>query len=98
MTLEEMEALFADDDLEEFLRFERIKDPLSKRPDLCAFILLDRLVPGVSDIVSSSEHDEFFLSIDCEELAAVATRDDIITLVRCGVRYSDDSGCLCMFS
>lgn len=96
MTLDELEALFADEDLEEFLKFERVKDPPSKRPDLCAFILLDRLVPGDRDIVAASEHDEFFLAVDCDELAKVATRDDVITLIRCGVRYSEE--CLCMFS
>lgn len=81
----------------EFLVFERIENPPHRRPDLCAFLLLDRLVPGTTDMVSSAEHDEIWLDTDCDELAAVATEDDILFLVRCGVRYDDDIESLAMF-
>lgn len=80
----------------EFLKFERVIEPLSKRPDLCAFLLLDRLVPDTRDIVSAAEHDEIFLNVDVNELALVATDGDILTLVRCGVMFND--GSLSMFA
>ena len=95
----DIEALFEkfnDDDSYEFLEFERVVEPLAKRPDLCAFILLDRLVPGTGDIVSAAGHDKIFLSVDVDELAAVATEADILTLVRCGVIL--DEGSLAMFT
>jgi len=69
---------------------------LHARPDLNAFLLLDRLVPGECDMVCSAEHDEIYLDVDPEALARVATEEDIADLVRCGVRFHDDS--LCMFA
>jgi hypothetical protein len=67
MTLAEMFAQCEDD----YLDFDKWTDAPSKRADLAAFILLDKLQPGGGDIVSASEHDEFHLSIDCDELAKV---------------------------
>jgi hypothetical protein len=76
---------------DEFLEFERIPETerLSQRMDLHAFLLLDRLVPGMRDMVSGARHDVIYLDTDVEELAAVATDEDIRSLVRCGVRYED---------
>jgi len=82
---------------DEFLEFKRIKAPFSFRPDLCAFIILDKLAPSERDIVDGAEHDEIWLDVDLEKLSAAATEDDILTLVRCGVRWDDDSDCLAMF-
>lgn len=83
---------------DEYLHFERVHNPLSARPDLAAFMLLDKLL-GHSDanILSYSGHDEVFLSIDVAELCKVLSEEDIITLCRCGVRYSSEYNCLCMF-
>lgn len=81
----------------EFLRFERIENPPSNRADLCAFLLLDKLLPEKGDIVSAAEHDEIYLAVDCDELAKVSTQEDIIYLRRCGVRYDVEYNCLCMF-
>lgn len=68
------------------------------RPDLHAFNLLDRLLPGSkNDIVAVAEHDEIWLDIDCDELAKVATTQDIEALVRCGVRYDSDLESLALF-
>lgn len=68
----------------------------SKRGDLSAFMLLDRLVPDDRDLISSSEHDEIFLNIDCSKLAEVASEEDILFLVRCGILYNDTYDCLAM--
>jgi len=68
------------------------------RPDLHAFNLLDKLLPGSKrDIVSSAGHDEIWLDIDCDELAKVATPEDIEVLARCGIRYSSSEDSLAMF-
>lgn len=90
MTLEKLAELFekyTDDG--EYLEFEKIENPKSKRPDLNAFILLDSLVPSDCDIVSCAEHDEFWLDVSPEEVAKVATPEQILELVRCGVCYDD---------
>lgn len=97
MTEEELINVF-DNNESEYLEFERIENPLSKRPDLHAFILLDSLVSGDDDLIVAAEHDEFFIGITIDELAPVITVQQAIDLVRCGVRYSSQVGCLAMFA
>lgn len=70
---------------DEYLEFEKVENKLSSRPDLHAFILLDRLVPGDREIVFVAKRDKLILDTDIEELAKVATEEDILTLIRCGV-------------
>ena len=83
---------------DEYLNFDRIENKLSTRPDMHAFILLDRLFPGTRDLVCHAEHDEIFLDVSDECLAdANITEDQIRELVRCGVRLNDEGG-LCMFA
>ena len=83
---------------DEYLKFDRVEKKYSSRPDICAFILLDKLVPSNGhDMISAAEHDEIFLNTDCEKLAEVATEEDILMLKRCGVNYSGDFECLSMF-
>jgi hypothetical protein len=67
--------------------FDKIENPPCKRPDLCAFLLLDRLVPGDESLIYSIGDGEVFLSVDVEKLAQVATREDVLYLVRCGVSW-----------
>jgi hypothetical protein len=81
----------------EFLRFERVESPLSERPDLCAFLLLDSIAPGKSDMVSGADHDEIWLFVDTEALAEKATEEQILTLVRCGIMYDEEFESLAMF-
>lgn len=82
----------------DYIKFERIENKLSGRPDLHAFLLLDKLMPGTRDMVSAAEHDEIYLDVDCEKLAEVASEHDILALTRCGVRYDEDTDSLCMFA
>lgn len=83
---------------DEYLKFDRIEAPVSKRPDLHAFLLLDRLIPDTSDIVEASCHDEFFLGIDTIELAGVITEDQVCELRRCGVMYDRSTDSLSMYA
>jgi hypothetical protein len=96
VTQDELIELFEKND-DEYLKFEKIENPLHKRPDLCAFLRLDQLVPGTHDMVSAAEHDEIYLEVDLEKLAEVATADDVIYLQRCGIRLDDYNGGLAMF-
>lgn len=98
MTSEELIALLDGDDLDEFLKFERITAPLSRRPDLHAFLLLDQLVPSDSDIVAGATHDEIWLDVDVEALAAVITPEQVTDLIRCGVRWASSADSLAMFT
>jgi hypothetical protein len=54
------------------------------------------LAPG-QDMVTAAEHDEIWLGTDLDVLAEKASSEDIRTLVRCGIRYDDDTDSLCMF-
>ena len=81
---------------DEFLKFDRIKEKLHHRPDIHAFLLLDKLVPGTGDMIAGASHDEIYLDTNAEELQKVATKDQLRDLHRCGVRYENDG--LCMFA
>lgn len=77
---------------DEYLKFDRIQNPLHRRRDIAAFLLLDKLVPdGDTDIIEAASHDVVWLSINVEKLAEVATEEDILYLYRCGVRLGDDT-------
>jgi hypothetical protein len=86
---------------DEFLRFERVKNKRSNRPDLHAFLLLDELQPSAKsrDIVSAAEHDQIWLGIDTGKLAEVITSEQVLELIRCGVIIDEhDDGGLFMFA
>lgn len=82
---------------DEFIRFDRVENKLSSRPDIHAFILLNQLVPGNRNMVGCAEHDEIWLDIDVDKLKAVATKEQLRELHRCGVRYDRSVESLAMF-
>lgn len=93
----DLQATF-DKHSDEYIKFERIAYPRHTRPDLCAFLLLHDLGGGNGrDMVSAAEHDEIWLDADPDVVAAKATEDDIVTLIRCGVRYDAENDSFCMF-
>lgn len=82
----------------EFLEFNKVENPLHPRPDIASFLLLDKLIPTPGeDMVTSAEHDQIWLATNIEKLAEVATEEDIITLIRCGVGIDADLEGLFMF-
>lgn len=107
MTLDELKQIMNADD--PFLKMGDL-DPkyrVASHKDLCAFILLDRLVPAepidhmpghAHDLISCAKHDEFFLRTDLEKLAQAATKEDLIALMQCGIRLDDVNDCLAMFT
>ena len=96
MTLKKFVELIEDDDI--YLDFSEVssKNKLSNRPDLCAFLILDKLIPRDCDIISAAEHDEFYISVDVEELIKVIDEETVADLRMCGVIYSEES--LMMFA
>jgi hypothetical protein len=81
----------------EYLEFKHINNPPSKRPDVCAFILLDKLFPADRDMVSAAEHDEIYLDVEWEQITLL-TDEHILYLVRCGVRFNSENESLAMFT
>lgn len=99
--MEDEDALLArfekfDDD---FLYFAAVSKPnrLHARADICAFLLLDRIVPGNGRMVAAAEHNVIFLGVEPARLDANATDDEIRDLRRCGVVYSSQHDGLIMF-
>lgn len=83
---------------DEFLKFERIENKRSVRPDLHAFMLLDEMcVDNDDDIVSAAEHDEIWLNASSEDIERL-TEPQILELVRCGVMFDEDTESLSMFA
>ncbi len=95
MTTEEMERLFREHEETDYIKFEFVENRRSQRPDMHAFLLLDSIVPGDKDIVGDAQHDEIYLSVGDEELAEKITPEQVLELVRCGVRHGEYG--LCMF-
>lgn len=98
MTVKEIKAMFEDDESDEFLAFARIPAEKRKnnRPDIHAFLLLDELAPGTEDIVTCAEHDEIWLAVEIKQLTK-ATPEQIVDLMRCGVRWDTSTDSLAMF-
>lgn len=96
MKLQEIIEKFGDDETDEFLKFDRVTNKLSNRPDLHAFLLLDRLVPRDRDMVSGAAHDEIYLDVEPAELEGI-TEEQVVELIRCGVRYDSHTDSLAMF-
>ena len=83
---------------DEHLNFDRVENKLHDRPDICAFLLLDKLLPNAGrDMVCAASHDIIYLEADCQELNEAATEEDILMLLRCGVFYDTETDSLAMF-
>ena len=81
---------------EEFLKFEKVANKRSQRPDLHAFFMLDELFPCSVDLIASASHDEIWLAVDDDEVKTL-TDEQILELSWCGVRHDREIGGLCMF-
>ena len=94
MTTEEIQEWFEEQSEAEFLKFERIEAPRHRRPDICAFLMLDEIQSGDRDMVSDARHDEVYLDFDVDASADKLTPEILRDLSRCGVRYEDGSFCM----
>ena len=94
-TIDEIRKIFEKYE-DEYLEFDKILAKTSNRKDLHAFNLLDRLFPSNFDIVSAAAHDEIWLEVTPEQLG-IATEEQILELIRCGVRYDRSTDSLGMF-
>lgn len=97
MTLEERFEQFEAD----YIKFADVVNPLHRRADICAFLMLDSLCPPLkkgSDIIACAEHDAIYLDVDLDTLADNITDEQIRDLVRCGVMYDSENDGLMMFA
>lgn len=97
MTLDHMIELWNSNLIDgEYLHFDDVPVKRSSRPDIHAFILLNELLPGTTDIISAVEHDILYLDIEPEGLARVVTEAQLIELARCGIIYDESTDSLYM--
>jgi len=92
-TLEDMAKFFADR-RSEYIKWSRVENRRSRRPGLHALLLLDELAPGDRDMIAGAEHDLFWLDVDLKHIAKVATDEQLIELIRCGVKYDERMGAM----
>jgi hypothetical protein len=90
MNIEEIEKLFEQFGNNFELEFDNIKNKLSNRPDLHAFLLLDSLISGNENIISNAQHDQYWLCFELEDIAKIITKEQIEELVCCGVHIEED--------
>lgn len=96
MTENQLEEFF-EKHSDEFVEFERIQNPKHTRPDLCAMLIISEiqsrysLEKRFSKMVSWSGHDEIYLDVDVEEISEYITEEEIIDLIRCGVRLEESN-------
>ena len=84
-----VEEIFEKYNDSDFFKFKKIENPEHPRADICAFLILDRLFPGNGDIVAGADHDIIYLEPELFEVAKVATEEDLVRLIRCGVIIQD---------
>lgn len=69
----------------------------TKCRDIIAFLLLDKLVPGHTSIIAAATHDQIWLSPDPHKVNEVATDEELLTLMQCGVCFDDGEESFFMF-
>jgi hypothetical protein len=81
---------------EEYGKFDHVLHKLSKRPDVHAIMMLDKLFDGSSAMIVGSYSDEIWFDVHDDAIKSL-TDDQIIELSRCGVRHDQKTQSLCMF-
>jgi hypothetical protein len=81
---------------DEYLKFDRVENKLSKRRDIHAFLILDGLAPDDNPVISAASYDEICLSVNPDILKNVDEKV-IIDLIRCGVWHESLYDCLKMY-
>lgn len=79
--------------------FSRIENKRSKFRDIHAFLLLEELLGEAAGgcLISASEHDTYYLSVDLEDIQDKLTQEHVNELVACGVYYDSQQDCLYCF-
>ena len=82
----------------EYHHFGKIENKICESTDLSAFMMIHKfMINKEADIITSAEHDEIYLSsLDDLDFAKII-EEDIVYLIRCGVRYDEEYDCLAMF-
>lgn len=89
--MRDLSAFFEDHD-EDSHDFAGVQgaESLSGPADLCALQLVSLLCPTAKSVIGAAERDKVWLNADPDTLNLVATDQQLLTLIRCGVGYDED--------
>jgi hypothetical protein len=92
MDVSKMKGLFSEFSESDYLNFDKVEFKISKKKDVHAFVLLDRIFPDDAfSMIENTEYDQINLYLDLEKLSKVIMPEQILELVRCGVScYESD--------
>jgi hypothetical protein len=100
-TLSRKMLAFFEERADDFGNIEDVKPSrrLHRRPDLNAFLLLDKLLTNGNDsaILVDARNEQVWLSPKPWEVMQRASEEDLLDLVRCGVFYDEDNDSLSMY-
>ena len=82
---------------DEYGNFCNVRNKLSTRSDIHAFILLNNIFPDSRDMVCAASHDAIFLEPDSYQIEQL-TDEQILDLVRCGVMHDEENESLSMLT
>lgn len=88
---------------DEFGKFDRINNPPSTHRDLCALLILSRFMDPYSDVINSAESKKgncagvIVFELPIHEVERMATENQVIQLIRCGVEYNSEYDALVMY-
>lgn len=99
MTEQQLRELFDKHGDDEFLQWKRV--PKERRrheaPDIHVFLTLhEKYERRANDILDSASHDEVYIDVDLDKPNTL-TEEDVIDLIRAGLRYDSEVSSLCMF-
>jgi len=81
-------------------KFDRIKDPPSTHRDLCAMLILSKFMTdhhtSIINCAESNGTGKLVFEPSIHDVETTATEQEVIDLIRCGVRYSGEYGALVM--
>lgn len=82
----------------EYGHFERVQNKLSDKPDLHAFLLLNKTCQSTKgDLITAAEHDKIWLGTLIASFETNATEEIVVELIRCGVMFDDQFQSFSMF-
>lgn len=94
--LEEIIAMTEDDDN---CRANKSTYPrLSKREDLHVMMLLSELIDSEDNIITCSDHDIIYFEASPEDLAGKITRNQLLSMLDCGLFYDSDNHGFTLFT
>ena len=96
MTENQLEELFEKHSEDEYLEFERIQNPKHTRRDICAMLIIHEIQSRNESqrqdtMISWAGHEEIYLDVNVEEISEYITEEEIIDLIRCGVRLEESN-------